>query len=340
MPILKTWQRFLFVCAVMFMVHFLEAADKPTGGKMSSTKIVLVKEFDSALYAVCWLAVNGDGTKLLSCNHARNVQLLEATGLKPIKSLGNLGSRAAFVLDDKCAAVADEAKTAIKIVDLKSAKVTDTIEQSGLFSCHSKLNLLAYPEPVGLVTIFDLSKKKVLKQYNTGSAFNCQTVEGFSKKGILVVDPFDGKRCLVWHPPYDKDPVTIPCGHFFRCAAISPDERHLALAVNRENRAEVWDLKSNKKIVTLGKHKGDGDVRGLVYSPDGRFLASLGGAAGEVILWDTKEYREVARVTAHELHIHSLVFYPDSKQFATSGNSDTYIRLWKIEEDKTASKSK
>ena len=312
----------------------------PKVSKMTA-KIVLAKEYDNGSTSPCCLAINKDGTRLLSCDDFRDIKLLDAKSLKLIKSLGNLGNTGGFVLDDKCVAVADGAKVGITIIDLKSGKNIAVLNYSGLFLCHSTLNLLAYPEPVGFITLFDLSKKKVVKKYNTGDETNCQFVISFSKKGILVVDSGVGKRrCLLWHPPYDKDPVAIPFENFFKCAAISPDERYLALGLYRENRAEVWDLKTNKKLLTLGKHTGHGDIRGVVYSPDGRFLASLGGSVGELILWETKDYREVARVTAHKSLINGLVFYPDSKQFATAGNSDTYIRLWNIQEGMAVEKSK
>jgi WD40 repeat protein len=69
-------------------------------------------------------------------------------------------------------------------------------------------------------------------------------------------------------------------------------------------------------------------VRSLVYSPDGKLLASAGGAT--VRLWDAKTGKELRRLDAGwSALVHSAIFSPDGKLLATASSEGSgTVRLW------------
>jgi WD40 repeat protein len=77
--------------------------------------------------------------------------------------------------------------------------------------------------------------------------------------------------------------------------------------------------------VTLAHPK---PVHGVLFSPDGRTLLSVGDD-GEIRIWDVAARREVRRWKAHEGGITTLAQTADGRTLATGGR-DGAIRLWDV----------
>jgi WD40 repeat protein len=70
-------------------------------------------------------------------------------------------------------------------------------------------------------------------------------------------------------------------------------------------------------------------VSTLVFSPDGRFLAS-GGLDRQVMIWDVSTRARWAILTGHDDIVTSLDFSPDGKTLASAGG-DHVVVLWTLD---------
>ncbi len=108
--------------------------------------------------------------------------------------------------------------------------------------------------------------------------------------------------------------------------AWSPDGKLLAVAGFREVR--LVDPSTRQTLATL--QGGASVIRDVVFSRDGRLLASSGGLParqGEVQIWDVASHNRLLTFTGHSDVIYGLAFSPDGKTLATS-SYDKLIKLW------------
>ncbi len=86
-------------------------------------------------------------------------------------------------------------------------------------------------------------------------------------------------------------------------------------------KASAW----RERNVLLG-HAGN--VLTMVFSPDGRRLAS-GDQEGKIIVWDLPSETPLATLQHHEERLLSVAFCPEGHTLAT-GSSDGSIQLWNV----------
>ena len=112
--------------------------------------------------------------------------------------------------------------------------------------------------------------------------------------------------------------------------AFSADNKRMALESNEHN-IEVWDIENRRRLVTMdAQHKGRGNtISSLVFSDDGKLLASGGSLDYKVELWNALTGEHVTTVpTAYDRGtVAALAFSGDGK-FLASGASK--IQMWNV----------
>ena len=113
------------------------------------------------------------------------------------------------------------------------------------------------------------------------------------------------------------------------CVAIDPAGKVVVSSTWSEADIRVWDVEKGEQVGTLKGHSGV--VGTVVYSPDGKTLASGGDTT--VRLWDvdTGEVRKILR--GHQNSVESVAFSADGKTLA-SGGFDDDARVWDVETGK------
>jgi hypothetical protein len=130
-------------------------------------------------------------------------------------------------------------------------------------------------------------------------------------------------KVIVNLPPASVHPV--------RALAVSPDKS--TVAAGRGNQIHVYDAGSGTHIRTLVdpnlttpdkkpvKAAHLSIVESLIFSPDGKYLAS--GSFQEVILWDAQTGMLKQKLTGFADRVVALAFSPSGKLLATGGGAPT-----------------
>jgi WD40 repeat protein len=87
---------------------------------------------------------------------------------------------------------------------------------------------------------------------------------------------------------------------------------------------KVWDLATGQETLTLKGHTGW--VRSVVFSPDGKRLASV-SLDQTVNVWDAATGQETLTLKGHPQAVNSVAFCPDGQRLA-SASSDGTVKVW------------
>jgi len=87
---------------------------------------------------------------------------------------------------------------------------------------------------------------------------------------------------------------------------------------------KLWEAATGKLLATLQGHTGD--VWSVVWSPDGKTLASSSGDK-TVKLWEAATGKLLATLEGHTDAVRSVTWSPDGKTLA-SGSDDKTVKLW------------
>ncbi len=101
------------------------------------------------------------------------------------------------------------------------------------------------------------------------------------------------------------------------------------LATGSRSVVQLWDVATFKEVAAFNGHKDD--VRDVVFSPDGKLLASSGDDKdGTIRIWDVRSKKPLRVLEADKDGVYTLAFSPDGKILASASN-DGAARLWDTE---------
>lgn len=108
---------------------------------------------------------------------------------------------------------------------------------------------------------------------------------------------------------------------------FSPDGR--TLAAGNWFRLNLWDVSNGAARSIPTEHNGL--LASIAFSPDGRYLATLGRHTDSALrVLDTRTFRVVRRYQAHDLCGAAVRFSPDGRVLA-SASDDESVRLYRLD---------
>jgi WD40 repeat protein len=115
--------------------------------------------------------------------------------------------------------------------------------------------------------------------------------------------------------------------HSFDVASVafSPDGTRLATG-SRDRTVGIWDAATGKLLKKLDHGS---EILCVVFTPDGKHVASAGNADRTVRLWEVEGGQQVRRFEGHTNLIHAIAVSPDGKLLASTGWDGT-VRLWDL----------
>ena len=89
----------------------------------------------------------------------------------------------------------------------------------------------------------------------------------------------------------------------------------------------VWDAASGRELLTLKDDRSF--ANSVVFSPDGKWLATASDNDQSVRLWDAMTGRQAAAFNGHSSDIASVAFTRDGKRLA-SASGDATVKVWDV----------
>jgi WD40 repeat protein len=274
------------------------------------------------------VAFSPDGRVLASgsANHAVSLwDVASGRELHTLSGHSNWSRSVSFSPDGRILASASDDNT-IKLWDVASGRELRTL------SGHSRAVLSVAFSPDGRI-LASGSDDHAVSLWDVAGGRELHTLSGhsnwfrsvaFSPDGRILASGSSDHTIRLWQVASGRELKTLSgdAGEL-RSVVFSPDG-HILASASGENTIKLWDVASGRELRTLGGGFENyfGHVTSVVFSPNGRLLASSGGDT--VKLWDVASGREL-----HTLSGHAVSFSPDGRLLA-SASGDHTIKLWDV----------
>ncbi|MBU0730090.1 MAG: caspase family protein [Proteobacteria bacterium] len=162
-----------------------------------------------------------------------------------------------------------------------------------------------------------------------------QLISASEDKTVRLWDLATGETVQIFRAQIEPGP-----GGKITCAALSPDNRYLAIAGAGYQKKQkrfapilIFEMESGNIIRTLAGHEDpsgsktvSSTILDLAFSPDGKKIVSA-SKDGSAKVWDFTTGNHLATLKDHKDAIFTVAFSPDGKHIVT-GSDDNNLCLW------------
>jgi WD40 repeat protein/tRNA A-37 threonylcarbamoyl transferase component Bud32 len=149
---------------------------------------------------------------------------------------------------------------------------------------------------------------------------------GFSPGGETFFAIDDNGRARLWETANGKliASLAVPRPPI-RSASLGPNGHRLAISLEREDIARIYETKTGREIDLAG-HRDF--IVGMDFSPDEEQVATA-SVDGTIKLWDAATGREIATLPGHRSEATDVAFSPDGRTLASIGTGQS-VKLWHV----------